>query len=426
MSVKQEGVSPLSYLKIFFRRKELLIIPAFLGLVVGICTGIVLPKQYQSTTVILVEEGKEDNPLFKNIAVSTTVQQRLTTIRESLLGWNSLVKLVKRLGLDKDIKSTPAFERLILGIRKNILINLKGQNILQLSFIGGDPGQTQQVVKNITEIFVERNKEIQAQETADAITFIDEQLKVYLGKIKSADIAGMQEQLDALLIDSTDKHPLVKKLREDIENKKEELKNQNLEYTQPDQLKLESTNPIIENIRRTLEKIETNPQSPAPAAQEGNIMKVVLIDNADNVMARDVQVNEGIYNMLLQRLETAKITQRLQASKEGTRYTILEEPRIPLDPIKPDRVLVALIGLVIGVLTGFGLIVATEFLDKSFLDVEEAKEYLGVPLLGAISKIYTPESIRYETDKKRWMYSLTLLIGIAVLFITVTISSYLQ
>ncbi len=44
----------------------------------------------------------------------------------------------------------------------------------------------------------------------------------------------------------------------------------------------------------------------------------MVMDKIDTVMARDVNVNEAIYNNLLQRLETAKITQRLQSSKEGT------------------------------------------------------------------------------------------------------------
>ena len=46
-------------------------------------------------------------------------------------------------------------------------------------------------------------------------------------------------------------------------------------------------------------------------------------------MARDANVNETIYNTLLQRLETAKITQRLQSSQEGTKYTIIDPPARP-------------------------------------------------------------------------------------------------
>ena len=104
----------------------------------------------------MIEDGKSDNPLFDKLAVSTTVHQRLTTIRESMLGWNSLVTLVKRIGLDKGIKTPQEFEKLILKIREDISIKLRGRNIIDLSYIGKTPENTQAIVKNITEIFIER------------------------------------------------------------------------------------------------------------------------------------------------------------------------------------------------------------------------------------------------------------------------------
>jgi uncharacterized protein involved in exopolysaccharide biosynthesis len=426
MEETSHDFSAMSYLKIFFRRKELIIIPTIIGLVIGVCTGMVLPKTYLSSTVILVEEGKSDNPLFHQIAVSTTMRQRLATIRESMLGWNSLKKLVRRLKLDTDIRTTKQYENLILGIRSRISIKAKGNSIIQLAFTDENPEQTQAVVENITDIFIERNKIAQTQETADAIIFIEEQLKVYKGKIKSAEIAKLQDSLNELLIDSTEKHPLVKQLRERIEIKKEELAEANLTYTEPDRIKVETTNPIIETIKSALESIEGTGDASAAAQNPNADMRLVLMDNFENVLARDARVNENIYNVLLQRLETAKITQRLQSSKEGTRYTIIDPPRIPIEPIKPNRPLVAAVGLFIGALLGFALVAGGEFLDKSFIDVEEAKDFLGVPLLGAISKIETADSIRAVQNKMVWMYSLTIILGIAAIAITSAVAGMIN
>jgi len=220
---QQETFPILSYLKIFFRRKEMIIIPAIIGLVGGVCAGIVMPKRYLSSTTILVKEGKSDNPLFKEIAISTTVRQRLNTIKESMLGWNSLVQLIKRLKLDEKIKTQKQFEDLIDHIRDQITIKLQGTNIIRLSYVGDHPVHTQAVVKNITDIFIEQNKEIQDKETADAIAFIEAQLQVYKGKIKSAEIARLEDRLNELLVDSTEKHPTVKQLREQIALKKSEF-----------------------------------------------------------------------------------------------------------------------------------------------------------------------------------------------------------
>ena len=71
--------------------------------------------------------------------------------------------------------------------------------------------------------------------------------------------------------------------------------------------------------------------------------------------------NEKIYNTLLQRMESAKITQRLQSSKEGTKYTVLDPPRVPLEPFKPNKILVALMGLLCGCGAGVGMVFLSRF-----------------------------------------------------------------
>ncbi len=423
-----EAISPIMYFKVLFRRKELVIIPAFIGLILGICTGILLPKKYRSSTVILVEEGKTDNPLFNNLAVTTTTTQRLTAIRESMLGWNNLVQLVKRLNLDKDVKTDKEFEKLVVGIRKNILISLRGNNVINLNYVGDDAEKTRNIVQNITAIFIEKNVEKQNQEVSEAISFIEGLLKVYRGKIKSAEIAQLQEQLDALLIDSTEMHPRVKQLKEKINAQKKELEKENLEFSEDAALTSQAdNNPIIGEIKKAIETLEAQDKTNGPQPEvQSQIYKVMLIDKLDKVMARDVGVNTQIYNMLLQRLETAKITYRLQTSKEGTKYTILDPPRVPLAPFYPKKVLLALIGMILGAMGGAGLIVSAEFLDKSFLDVEDAKNFLGTPLLGAISKINTEESIRREKEKTQLVYGFTIAGGAFFITLTVAILNLLK
>src|SRR5512135_3020761 len=96
---------PLRYLKVFFRRKWLFAVPAVVGLIAGIIIGAVLPKVYESSSVVMVEEEKTLNPLISGLAVSNDVVGRMRTIREQILGWNSLVQLVDRLKLAKDVKS---------------------------------------------------------------------------------------------------------------------------------------------------------------------------------------------------------------------------------------------------------------------------------------------------------------------------------
>jgi capsular polysaccharide biosynthesis protein len=135
-----------------------------------------------------------------------------------------------------------------------------------------------------------------------------------------------------------------------------------------------------------------------------------------------MNVNETIYNMLLQKLETAKITQRLETSREGTRYTVLDPARLPLKPIKPNKFKVILVGIFLGVAIGGGLAFSREFMDQSFLDVEDAKLSLGLPILGAISRITTPEEIEKERNRKKIVLISGSAFSITLLIITILIS----
>lgn len=420
--------NPMEYFRIFFRRKWLIIIPTFAGLILGICSGVIMPKKYRSTTKIQIQEGKTDNPLFDNLAVSTRMEQRVKAVRERMLSWGSLVEVVKRLKLDAQAKTLFEFEQIVERLRDEIIFSYGESNIIQVAYVGQDPILTQAIVQNLMEIFIEGNVTTQNKETADAIKFIEEQLTVYRGKIKSSEIAKIKDQLNVLLVDSTESHPQVKELRTQIAQKMEELKKENLEYTEDARLSAESTKGMLDEIKKalnTVNKTSTAPEAES-AASGDDFYKVMLIDKMDNVMARDVGVNESIYNALLQRLETAKITQRLQASKEGMRYIVLDPPRVPLKPIQPNMTLNTLIGFFLGLVGGCAIVFIIEFFDKSFLDIQEAKLFFGAPVLGAISKITTAEDIEENRQKQIWLLFWMGSAGVLMIAFTIMVAAFIK
>jgi len=426
--------NPAEYLKIIFRRKWVFIIPVFIGLVIGIVAGFLMPPKYQSSTVIMVEEEKVINPLIQGLAVSTSTSDRMRTIKEVLLSWRSLVALAKKLNLDKNAESQGEFEKLIFSLRDNIGVQLRGTNFIKLSYEGKDPQQTLLVTKTLTDLLIEENLRSQTKETDVAIGFIQEQLSVYKRKIKESEIDDKQERLNNLLLDSTEQHPMVKQLREEINSLKKELNSG--KYNVGSGTGQPIASPVYSALKQEIdkmvdkEKVATtsnvySSSNISPAGQEdntnANIYKLMVMDKLDTVLARDMRVNENIYNMLLQKLETAKITQRLETSKEGTRYSIIDPPRLPLKPSKPNKLLVILVGMFLGACVGVASIFGKEFLDQSFLDIEDAKMHLDLPVLGAISRLITQEVVDCEKLKKKRMlcYGLTtsgVLIVVSMLF----------
>jgi capsular polysaccharide biosynthesis protein len=422
--------NPLAYLKLFFRRKWFFITPLFIGLVLGIVAAFITPPNYESYTLILVEEQRTLNPLIQDLAVSTSVVQRLQMIREQILGWNNLVDLAKKLNLAKNIQNQVQFEDLINNLKKKIDVNMRTQNIIRLAYKSKDPQEALLLVKNLTDTFIEENMRTVTKETDVAIEFLKEQLQVYKRKLKESEIADLEEQLKKLSLDSTEAHPLVRELKQKIALANRELDSGEYKVAESEK---PVTKQMRESLKQELDKI-TGQESTSGASSyalnvEGSdpnttLYKMFLMDKLDSSMARDIQVNEQIYNMLLQRLETAKITQRLEASKQGTRYTIIDPPRLPLRPSKP-KILVVLIGIFLGGAGGVGLVFGREFIDQSFLDIEDAKQNLDMPILGAISRITTQEEIQREKDKKITLI-ITGLISSAVLIIAAFLYSLLK
>lgn len=412
--------NPLAYLKLFFRRKWFLVTPLFWGVVLGIVLMLVMPPTFESSTVILVEEQRTINPLIQDLAVSTSVAQRLQTLREQILSWNNLNDLIKKLNLDREVKTQLDFEGLVAGLRKKIVVQMRAQNLFSISYRGEDAKETFEVVKTLTDIFIQENMRSVTKETDVAIDFLSEQLQVYKRKIKESEVNNLEEQLRTLLIDSTSEHPQVQELQQQLAKARAELDSGEFKVQGAEK---PVTSQVREMLQQELDKITQQQQASASGSSFVDAMttdstdqsntalyKLFLMDRLDQSMARDIQVNERIYNMLLERLETAKITQRLEASKQGTRYTIIDPPRLPLKPVKPPTMML-LIGMFMGGASGVGLVFGREFLDQSFIDIEDAKANLSAPVLGAISRITTHDEMRQERNKRIIAVFVSMIIG---------------
>jgi polysaccharide biosynthesis transport protein len=420
---------PIDYLKMIFRRKWLLIIPIVIGIIGGIISANLLPKIYRASTLILVEEGRIINPLVKDLAISTSMAQRLSVLREQILGWDRINQLITTLNLAKDVRNQAEFEDLVKNLRKNIKVTLRTPEIIEISYEEKNPLQSQNIVKTITDIFISENLRQQNQETDNAIVFINDQLSVYQQKVKQSNIAVMEDQLTKLLVDSTDKHPMVIELRNKIKSAQEEMAKGNYNVdastvagsdqelrTLKDELKQMKTDIATAGLDTV--GVEANRTKLSSATNE-KLYKLLLLEKIDQVATEDTNVNKKLYDTLLERLETAKITQRLEASKEGTRYTILDPARLPLKPVKPNKILVLFMGMFVGAGLGMGLVFMAELLDHSFIGVDEAQAFLELPVLGAISKIITSADLKAQEMRRARITAVSIATGIVLLVVII-------
>lgn len=218
----------------------------------------------------------------------------------------------------------------------------------------------------------------------------------------------------------TDRHPEVIALKKNIANTEKQLKK---EYEEGMTVEKSELNPAFQDLEKQLREVEADIDT--LKAREARLIeisnkcsKLILDVPAQEQelikLTRDSKVNEGIYEMLLQKLETANISQRLETAEKGTRFKVINSAKLPLDPIKPNKTLIAIMGLIIGSIIGFGAVVLGEYTDHSFRNLEDAEAFLRIQSFGSIAKIITEtESI----ENKRSMKIKTILISIILIFL---------
>ena len=220
------------YVTIVLRRRWFFIVPCAAVVALTLLIGLVLPKYYRAETLLLVEDQKVINPLIQGLAVSTPVAERMRTLREELLSWTSLNRLVHELHMDRQARDPVTFERLIKRLQREIQVRMRGPDLLIVAYEDRSPKLAQTLVNTITTIYMDRNVESQSAEAKTAITFLESEMAVYKKKLEDSEralrdfkelyvtqmpvatelnqqIIDLEVQLARMLVEDTDAHPTV-------------------------------------------------------------------------------------------------------------------------------------------------------------------------------------------------------------------------
>ena len=383
--------------------------------------------------------------MLKNLAYSTTVAERLQTLSEEILAWPRLYQLAQRLDMTKDANSPLELEKLIYQIKKNIRLGMKSGEIVLIGYQGKDRYETQKIVNTLCDILIERNVAIVNEGTASAIDFINGQLGVYKEKLnKSAEelrkfnevyglevlpslqpkvdpsqantetqtqqaaqqtgltgplvkigseLAGLEADLVMASIDCTDEHPRVKDLKRRIELLKEKRDKYIKDAAERSGVDVNAYVNIASSMPRQQEELQK--------------------------LNRDKSINERIYAMLLERFESAKITESLDSSENRTKFRIIEPARLPLAPIKPNKAKLNFLGLLLGGMFGFGLMYVMELTDSSFKNADELKSAFDLPVFGVTSSIITHEDLDKKTAARKRATAIFIIVVIAIAILSI-------
>jgi capsular exopolysaccharide synthesis family protein len=116
--------------------------------------------------------------------------------------------------------------------------------------------------------------------------------------------------------------------------------------------------------------------------QEKSAMELTKLAIPYDMLQRQVDSNQVLFDSVLSRLKETDVTKNL----EDNSIRLLEPPALPEKPVKPRRTLVMAASLLSGVLVGVLICFSLNLVDNSFKTIDQAEMTLELPAIAAVPK----------------------------------------
>lgn len=351
------------------RRREILLSIIILP-VLAYFVALILPKEYTSQTVILIDQPHVSESYVTSID-SSDLRQRLASVQEEILSPSRLGPVVRNLGLYSDEQKKAPIEALAERLRRKIVISpvkpMPQTNSPELPGFtirasARNPVLAQKICAAVTNMFLESNLQLREERAQDTTAFLTGQLQDAKKKLDAEDaklaefktryigelpddqqanlniLAGLNSQLDAttqslgraeqdqafaesLLTQqiaawrSSQSGQSPETLQKQLADLQTELASAQVKYTDdhPDVIKLKA------NIADLQKKIAQSNQNPRPATQRDELRAAVDTPEIGQLRAQVHQYQ-------------AAVKEKTAQQKEIERQIKLYQSRLQLSP----------------------------------------------------------------------------------------------
>ena len=336
------------------------------------------------------------------------VQSLLDTFMEDSLGLKRTDAGVAQRFLLEQLRD---YEQRLLEAETR-LAEFKKQNVGLMPGAEGDYYQRLQAELQTLDTIRSRYRQVQERRNELARQLEGEEptfgLTTFSGPSSSpvdGQIAAYQARIDQLLVQYTDKHPEVVALQNTIARLQAEqaggaagesgggmgtgpVSNEDVLMRSLD------VNPVYQNMKISLSQAEAELAEIRGQVQAQEEIVGRLRSRVDSIpeveaelarLDRDYKVNQSQYNEMLQRLESARISEQADQSSEDVKFRIIEPPTQPIMPSGPDRILLSTLVLVASLGAGLGLALLLGQIRPVFSTRDALKQVTGLPVLGSVT-----------------------------------------
>jgi len=229
----------------------------------------------------------------------------------------------------------------------------------------------------------------------------------------AANIAQLKAQLSELQVDFTDKHPRIVMLKDTIAALEEECAEEraamggNVPIVNPETQSLDA-NPVYQNLRLQLSNAnvelaalqeELNTRRRTVAQLRADVDKIAVVETQLKQLNRDYDVVSSRHQELLKRWETLQSRKRLEPVTDQVQFNILEPPFAEAQPVAPNRPMLLIAVLVVALGAGGAVAFGLNQLKPVFYTRKAIRDIVGLPVLGSVSMIMSPDALSAKRRK---------------------------
>ncbi len=248
------------------------------------------------------------------------------------------------------------------------------------------------------------------------------------------ELEKLRAQLADLSSHYTDRHPDVRKLKEQIA-KTEKMREQviasmNAKASDPNaaasgdtgevkdpsspmaqlQGQLQANKVEIANRERSIVELKTKVADYQARLNQEPVREQQLSD-----LTRGYEQSKANYDELLKKKNSSAMATSMELLQQGERFRIIDPPSLPLKPDFPNRLKFCGIGLAIGLMLGTVVAGAFEMTDGRIYDEKELQKLLPVPVISEIPAL-TAVADEHKERRRLWLgWATAALVSVAIL-----------
>jgi len=256
-------------------------------------------------------------------------------------------------------------------------------------------------------------------------------LKRQIGNVSTADermkeLTNLKTEIVLMREKYASDHPDVVRLSRAITALERELIDSTLDEPRG---KVETTpeNPAYISLQAQLQAVDTQLRAQKTqlsqlkeklAVYEARLMEAPQVEMEYQALFREQQNTLQRYNEIKAKQMEAQVAQELERESKGERFTLIDPPQLPEMPVKPNRMAILFLGLVLSLGGGFGYAAISENLDTTIRDARSMRMLTGMTPLASIAYIETNADLKKQHT--RMIFLLTVVFAsLALLLIAV-------